>query len=139
MSERRRYTGNGKYTFLKGAKLAHRGRPAPSVKTASGLAVRSKYERECVRFFEDNKIEFQYEPLILLAGRQYRPDFYLPEYNLFIELCGYNHMPFYRDRNAYKRELYHQHKLKALFIDYNGKGSLPEILRKELKSIGLDL
>jgi len=94
----KRYTGQGKYTFLKGAKLSRGGRSKPAVETESGLLVRSKYERECVKFFEDNNVEFQYEPLILLSGRQYRPDFFLPKYNLFIELCGYNHMPFYRDR-----------------------------------------
>ena len=139
MTGKRRYTGNGKYTFLKGARLAHKGRSTPTVETESGLMVRSKYEKECVRFFEDNNIEFQYEPLILLSGRQYRPDFFLPKYNLFIELCGYNHMPFYRDRVAQKRKLYEHHNLRAVFINYNGSGSLPKLLRENLISAGLGL
>lgn len=131
--------GRSKYSFLKGAKLAGGSRTGPAIEADSGLLVRSKYEKCCVRFFKENNIEFQYEPLILLSGRQYRPDFFLPRYNLFIELCGYTHMPFYCDRLDKKKQLYAHHNLKALFIVYRGKGSLTELLRRELRSAGLAL
>jgi len=138
MTGHKRYTGIGKYSFLKGAKLARGSKSTPAVETDSGLMVRSKYEKDCVSFFEENKIEFQYEPLILLSGRQFRPDFFLPQYNLFIELCGYTHMPFYRDRIEKKRQLYAHHNLNALFIVYSGKGSLPELLYRELRAVGVN-
>ncbi len=75
---------------------------------------------------------------MLIAGRQYRPDFYLPEFNLFLELCGFNHMPFYVDRINQKRELYRKHGLNAVFVSYNGKGALEKILREELKAAGVN-
>ena len=79
------------------------------------------------------------EPLILLDERQYRPDFYLPDYDLFLEICGYGHMPHYNDRTAHKMRIYHKHNLQAIFIYYNGKGSLEELIAKELQDFGISL
>jgi len=100
--------------------------------------VRSRYEKTTADFLYKNNIEFQYEPLILLAGKQYRPDFFLPRHNLFLEICGYNHMPFYTDRIGFKEQLYRKHSLNAIFIRYNGKGSLSAILRRSLGEHGVD-
>jgi len=105
----------------------------PGVETEQGHNVRSKYEKTCTVYFEKNAIDYKYEPLILLGGKQYRPDFYLPQYDLFIEICGYNHMPHYRDRVKLKEKAYEKGGLKALFIYYSGRGSLEELLADALK------
>ncbi len=105
----------------------------PGIETPQGHTVRSKYEKTCTAFFEKNGIEYKYEPLILLGGKQYRPDFYLPQYDLFIEICGYNHMPHYRDRVKKKEEAYARGGLKAAFIYYNGTGSLEKLLIESLR------
>jgi len=84
---------------------------------AGERAVRSEIERSCVALLEKHQIRFQYEPLLLLQGRQYRPDFYLPEYRLFVEMCGYGHMPHYRSRLSWKKKLYEEAGLKAVFIE----------------------
>jgi hypothetical protein len=105
----------------------------PAIATASGVKVRSQYEKTCADYLSENKIAFQYEPLLLLGGRQFRPDFYLPEQNLFIEICGYNHMPFYRDRVAEKRRIYQRHKLNIIFMRATSQGSLIKQLEGELK------
>ena len=94
--------------------------------------VRSSYEKKCVEFFEKNHISYQYESLLLIGGRKYRPDFFLPEYDTFLEICGYNHMPFYRDRTRHKKEIYRKYGLKVIFIMYNGKGSIEKLLEEEL-------
>jgi hypothetical protein len=104
----------------------------PGVETSFGLKVRSNYEKETAEYFVQNNIEFQYEPLILLHGRQFRPDFYLPKHNLFIEICGYNHMPHYRLRIAKKKQLYSKYGLNSVFIDYDGKGSLSKLIAESL-------
>jgi len=101
--------------------------------TETEVKVRSSYEKRCVKFFAERDIRFRYEPLILLEGRQYRPDFFLPDLNLFVEICGYRHMPFYSDRIEFKRRLYNRHKLKAVFINYSGRGSLEKLLESELR------
>jgi hypothetical protein len=76
---------------------------------------------------------------MILAGRQYRPDFYLPQYDLFVEICGYNHMPFYRDRIEQKRKLYAEQGLNAAFVYYNGKGRLQDAIQSELDKLGIRL
>jgi hypothetical protein len=78
--------------------------------------VRSRLERACVAFLEEQGIRYQYEPLLLLAGRQYRPDFFLPDYGLFLEICGYTHMPFYCDRLLEKEAVYRKQGLKVAFL-----------------------
>ncbi len=111
----------------------HRPKIKPPHLTAGDrVQVRSRYEKECVEFFEERSINYKYEPLILLAGKQYRPDFYLPDRDLFIEICGFTHMPFYIDRVEQKRQLYTRHGLKAIFIVHNGRGSLKDKLRRAL-------
>ena len=105
----------------------------PQLNAGDKVRVRSHYEKECVEYFEKRSINYKYEPLILLAGKQYRPDFYLPDFDLFIEICGYTHMPFYTDRVEQKKQLYARHGLKAIFIVHNGRGSLKDKLDKALK------
>lgn len=109
----------------------------PVIDTNAIVKVRSNYEKQCAEYLYQNNIEFQYEPLMLLSGKQFRPDFYLPEYNLFVEICGYNHMPYYRDRIALKRQIYDKHKMSAAFVHYDGKGSLEKLLREKLETFGV--
>ena len=105
--------------------------------TSGGIRVRSRYEQVCVEFFDNHQIQFIYEPLLLLEGQQYRPDFFLPDFGLFVEICGYIHMPFYNDRVAKKQALYDKHHIKSLFITYNGRGSLAELLTRRLGEVGI--
>lgn len=105
----------------------------PPVAAAQGTMVRSGYEKKAVAYFHTQNIRYVYEPLLLLDGKKYLPDFYLPDYNLFLEICGYGHMPHYRDRLTFKKLLYRKHQLKVIFIHYNGRGSLEQKIRKELE------
>jgi hypothetical protein len=74
---------------------------------------------------------------MLLNGRQFRPDFYLPDYNLFIEICGYNHQPYYRDRTNLKQRIYEKSGLNAVFINHDGKGRIELKLEKFLETLGI--
>ncbi|MCP4705856.1 MAG: hypothetical protein GY865_14750 [candidate division Zixibacteria bacterium] len=133
---RKRLKKDGKHVIPSGLKLARRQKFETTI-PAGKVKVRSKYEKRTVKYLEKNNIKYQYEPLILLDGRQYRPDFFLPEYNLFLEICGYGHMPFYSDRVAFKEEMYKKNRLKAVFIHYNGKGSLEKLIKIELEKFGI--
>jgi len=132
MRYHKRYIRSGRYNPPKGVKLARKLKFEPTIATDSGVNVRSQYEKTCADYLFENKITFQYEPLLLLGGRQFRPDFYLPEHNLFIEICGYNHMPFYRDRVTEKQRVYRRQKLNVIFIRHSGRGSLIDKLKDEL-------
>ncbi len=122
---------------LPGKKLARKRKFEPTLETASGILVRSSYERKCADLLFANKIRFQYEPLIILDGKQFRPDYFLSDYNLFIEICGFNHQPYYRARIKFKEKIYKKNKLDAVFVHYNGTGCLQEQIRQALESYGI--
>jgi hypothetical protein len=122
-----------------GKKIVREKMFEPVIETESGIKVRSSYEKICADLLFENNIKFQYEPLMLLGGRQFRPDFYLPDFNLFIEICGYNHQPYYRDRRLYKEQVYKKHKLKAVFVNHDGTGNLEEKIGKHLEPFGLNI
>ncbi len=106
----------GKPSFTTARRLPRARLAAPGIEAGANRKVRSQLEKTCVQYFEKHGIVYIYEPLLLLAGRQYRPDFFLPEYDLFIEICGYTHMPFYVDRVEEKRRQYAAAGLKAEFL-----------------------
>ena len=108
--------------------------PAPSVENKAGRPVRSRLEKCCAEFLAERNIKFIYEPLLLLSGKQYRPDFYLPDYGLFIEICGFTHMPFYRDRVELKQKVYTAQGLRCLFIEARSEKSLKDQLATALFS-----
>ncbi len=104
-----------------------------TVATSTGRPVRSKHEKMCAEYLAANGVEFIYEPLLLLSGRQFRPDFYLPKLGIFIEICGYTHMPFYRDRMEEKRRVYAAQGLTVHFIEPRAGKSLKEQLDRLIK------
>jgi hypothetical protein len=57
------------------------------------IVLRSSYEREFVRYLDENKINWEYEPksfiLKTYSNRVLIPDFYLKEYDLWVEIKGY--------------------------------------------------
>ena len=137
MHNRKRFKKTGKPHPPRGIRLPRKRKFEAKLETSSGAKVRSRYEKRCAEFLHSKQIRFIYEPLILLDERQYRPDFYLPDYDLFLEICGYGHMPYYNDRTAHKMRIYHKHSLQVIFIYYNGKGSLEELIAKELQDFGV--
>lgn len=132
MSHRRNSLEPGIPGPTRGKKLPRQRKFETSVETRSGIRVRSQYERICADYFFDKGIRFQYEPLMLIGGKQFRPDFFLPEQNLFVEICGYGHMPHYRSRMRHKEESYGHSGLKVLFVEHDGKGSLEDKLEAAL-------
>jgi len=131
MPKRPRLSKDGKPREV-GTRLPRKKPFEPVLETKSGVKVRSQYEQECVAWFEANAIEFQYEPVMLVGGKQYRPDFYLPKYNLFVEICGYGHMPHYAERQKKKEAAYKRAGLKAVFVHCREKGEVAKLLTKAL-------
>lgn len=139
MYNRKRFKKDGKSVALRGSRLIRKKKFEPTLATQAGVGVRSKYEQRCADYLFNNGIKFVYEPLILLDGKQYRPDFFLPEYKLFLEICGYGHMPHYTERQKHKIRIYEKHNLKVLFIHYNGRGSLEDKIRDGLREYGINM
>lgn len=102
-----------------------RGERRKQPKIAAGeRPIRSKLEQAAIEWFRERRLDFQYEPLIVLGGRQYRPDFYLPQLELFVEICGFGHMPYYNDRVEEKRRHFEKAGLRVEFIAARSTGQL---------------
>lgn len=125
----------GRHSPTRGIKLRRVPKNPHKLTTNSGRKVRSRLEQQCADYLTDRGIRFEYEPLMLLAGRQFRPDFYLPDYGVFIEICGYTHMPFYSDRVEEKRSLYARHRMKAIFIVHKRGEDLIATLKPKLNEL----
>lgn len=56
--------------------------------------VRSNFEADIVKFLYKNNIKFQYEPKLikLETGKSYLPDFYLPDFNTYLEAKSLSRM-----------------------------------------------
>lgn len=59
--------------------------------------LRSTYELRVAKKLDENNIIWEYEKRVDLDGSTYAPDFYLPEYDMYIETKGYLYI------NAYKK------------------------------------
>ena len=68
------------------------------------IYMRSSYEIAFVKWCDNQNIRWQYEPKVFdLGNSTYTPDFYLPEFNLYIEVKGW-----WRDDAKAKFELFKQ-------------------------------
>lgn len=108
----------------------------------------SKGERDVT--FVLNKYGITYIKQYMLPGNLYKYDFYLPEYNVFIEYHGVQHYRrisyFHRDetdfdqqrvRDYFKQELIKHHKGRLIVIPYtfNTRDKVEEKLRPYLKKL----
>lgn len=113
------YLGNWlKYGFFKlmdliDTELLFDGRV---VRTKTGR-VRSRLERQFVAFLDRHGVRFQYEKPVVLDGITLHPDFYLPEYNVYVELWGLSGISRrYTETMERKKVLYKKHKLSLISV-----------------------
>lgn len=79
--------------------------------------VRSRVERKLVRFFESHRINYIYEPTLILGDVRLHPDFYLSEYEVYVELWGLaNKDKEYQKIMGLKRELYRKHNIPVVSL-----------------------
>jgi hypothetical protein len=123
----------------------------PSV-TLTGQPVRSKSERIIADYLTRHSIVYQYEPQattndwFIFRSRISRPDFYLPQYDLFIEYWGLVDAEDWRTRDSYIRSMrwkmaqYHQNNIRFVSIYPSNLSSLDYHFRKKFRQVkGFDL
>lgn len=125
------------------------------VRTLKGEAVKGFGECDIANFLFANGVEYQYEAVFTTPEQSsdrgvYRPDFYLPDYNVYIEHFGTdragNTAP-YIDRTQYHADMEWKrkvHKLKGTrlietFHFEKQEAQLLELLQKRLKDEGVVL
>jgi hypothetical protein len=99
-----------------------------------GTLVQSDGERRIAEWLAANRIAYRYDArLRIIEGFQIRPDFYLPEYDVYIEYWGMG-TPRYKAGMYLKQDLY-MHAGKRLISLYpDDKLRLNTILRDKLAS-----
>ena len=102
------------------------------IKAKDGTLVQSHGERIIAEFLSSNSIAFRYDERIrIIEGMAIRPDFYLPEFDVYIEYWGMDTLD-YKIGMLKKQKLYQQEGKKLISLYYYDKGNLEEILRQKL-------
>lgn len=81
---------------------------------------RSEGERRIARTLEEYDIAYLYEkPLVIQYQEKrlcFRPDFYLPEHNTYVEYFGYVGHPDYDKRTEYKKAAYAANHIRMITL-----------------------
>jgi len=103
-----------------------------SRRTTGGTAVQSLGEKRIAEFLESEKIEFVYDERYRISGADLiRPDFYLPEFDVYIEYYGMD-TPEYNANRLRKHVLYQRAAKKLISVSFRDDADLIEVLKKKL-------
>ena len=116
----------------------------PSV-ALTGQHVRSKGERIIADYLTHHNIAYQYEAeastndWFIFKSRISRPDFYLPQYNLYVEYWGLLDVPDRRTRDSYVRTMrwkmaqYHKNNIQFVSIYPSNISNLDYYFRRKFR------
>lgn len=103
-----------------------------TIKTTDGKLVQSDGERIIANFLCASKIAYRYDERIrIIEGYAIRPDFYLPEFDVYIEYWGMDTID-YKIGMLIKRKLYQQQEKKLISVNFKDNSNLTEILIQKL-------
>jgi hypothetical protein len=103
-----------------------------TIRVSDGTLVQSDGERRIAEWLAAHKVAYRYDDrLRIIEGRQVRPDFHLPEYDVYIEYWGMDTLD-YKIGMLLKQQMY-QHAGKRLISLYpDDKPRLDAILGAKL-------
>ena len=105
-----------------------------TVQAANGTVVQSEGERLIAEALAALGLVFRYDNRFrIIKGYAIRPDFYLPELDLYIEYWGMEDNLDYRIGMSEKQKLYQQAGKRLLSLYPNDKTRLRDILQEKLK------
>jgi hypothetical protein len=103
-----------------------------TIPTTDGRWVQSDGERIIADYLAEHNIVYRYdERLQIIDGYAIRPDYYLPEFDLFIEYWGMDTTD-YKIGMLKKQKLYKLQGKRLLSLSYKDKPRLREALREKL-------
>jgi len=103
-----------------------------TIRAKDGTFVQSDGERRIAEFLNKNGIVYRYdERMRIIDGYAVRPDFYLPEFDLYIDYWGMNTID-YKIGMLKKLKLYQQQGKKLVSIYREDKPQIDAVLRKKL-------
>ncbi len=102
-----------------------------------GQVVRSKVEREIYNYLILNGVKVRHEAVFKLPhGGHFRPDFYLPEYKLYIEYYGKSpgEDPKYDEDRKFKKHFYTSLHARVVEIENSDSYDIYNILKLKLSN-----
>jgi len=103
------------------------------IRTKDGMWVQSDGERMIAEFLALENIRYRYdERFRILDGYSIRPDFYLPEHDLYIEYWGMDTAD-YKIGMLKKQKLYQQQGKKLISLYPDDKAQMREVLLEKLE------
>ncbi len=102
-----------------------------------GQVVRSKVEREIYNYLILNGVKVRYEAVFKLPrGGHFRPDFYLPEYKLYIEYYGKSpgEDPKYDEDRKFKKHFYTSLHARVVEIEDSDSYDIYNVLKLKLSN-----
>ena len=110
---------------------------AKRLATTDGVAVQSKGEKRIGDWLAAQHIAYEYdERMVIAGGFQMRPDFYLPEFDIYIEYWGMD-TPEYVANMQKKRFYYQREHKKLISLSYKDFDNLEELLKIKLSRYGI--
>lgn len=105
---------------------------AKRLRTTDDVAVQSQGERRIGDWLAKNRIEYVYDERFRIAGDvSIRPDFYLPEFDLYIEYWGMNERDYIVRKNE-KKFLYQRAGKKLISLEWRDLDNLENVLAEKL-------
>lgn len=103
-----------------------------TITTRDGTLVQSDGERQIAEFLAHYQINYRYDERIrILDGYAIRPDFYLPEFDLYIEYWGMDTLD-YQISMLKKLKLYQHQGKRLVSISFKEKSNLASLLYQKL-------
>jgi len=103
-----------------------------TIRAKDGTFVQSDGERKIAEFLTRHGIAYRYdERMRIIDGYAIRPDFYLPEFDLYVEYWGMDTID-YKIGMLKKLKLYQQQGKKLVSVYREDKPGLDEVLRQKL-------
>jgi hypothetical protein len=103
-----------------------------TIRAADGTLVQSDGERRIAEWLHSRGIAYRYdERFRILEGHAIRPDFYLPEFDVYIEYWGLDTAD-YKIGMLKKQQLYQQEGKRLVSVHFCEKDRLPELLAERL-------
>jgi hypothetical protein len=103
-----------------------------TIRAKDGTLLQSDGERIIADCLREWKIEYRYDERIrIIEGMAIRPDFYLPELDVYIEYWGMDTAD-YKIGMLKKQKLYQQEGKRVISLHFSGKARLREALKEKL-------
>lgn len=105
---------------------------AKRLRTTDEVAVQSRGEKRIGNWLSAKGIDYRYDDRMMMAGgERIRPDFYLPEFDLYIEYWGMD-TPEYVANMRHKQILYQRERKKLISLSFRDFDRLEQLLKEKL-------